>query len=137
MIDLKKLFNSIPFENQLARIHHVGFLIPFGMSNIDISSICEKNCIIEILNAEVGFIRYNNLIIELISPINKKSILYNASCKINEITFDHFGYLKSDSSFLLEKKFLKISKFYTCLFETNVEFLIFNNTKIELVYDNI
>ena len=137
MIDLKKLFNSIPFENQLARIHHVGFLIPNGMSNIDISSICEKNCIIEILNAEVGFIRYNDLIIELISPINKKSILYNACCKINKITFDHFGYLKSDSSFLSEKKFLKISKFYTCLFETNVEFFIFNNTKIELVYDNI
>lgn len=137
MIDLKKLFNSIPFENQLASIHHVGFLIPYGMSDIDISSVCEKTCIIEILNAEVGFIRYNDLIIELISPINKNSILYTASSKINEITFDHFGYLKSDSSFLLEKNFLKISKFYTCLFETDVEFLIFDNTKIEIVHDNI
>ena len=136
MIDLKKIFNIIPFENQLSRIHHVGFLIPYDMSNIDISSICEKNCIVEILNAEVGFIRYNDLIIELIRPINKKSILYNASSKIDEITFDHFGYLKSDASFLLEKKFLKISKFYTCLFETDVEFLIFKNTKIEIVHDN-
>lgn len=137
MIDFDKLFNLIPFENKITKIHHIGFLIPFDMSSIDLSKICDKFCTINILQAEVGYKIHNGFIIELIKPINQRSILFKSSCKISEITFDHFGYLKSNFSFEKNKKYLKISKFYTCLFKTNVEFILSDNQKIELVYDSL
>ena len=136
MIDFDKLFNLIPFENKITKIHHIGFLIPFDMSSIDLSKICDKFCTINILQAEVGYKIHNGFIIELIKPINQRSILFKSSCKISEITFDHFGYLNSNWSYE-GIKYVKISKFYTCLFQTDVEFILSNNQKIEIVYDNL
>ena len=135
MVDFELIYKKIPFGTELSRIHHVGFLIPSVMNHLDLKIICDKSCTINLLKAELGFKKYNNLIIELIKPIDKTSILYNSSIKIEQITFDHFGYLKSDLT--IEKKCIKISKFYTSLFETQVEFLLCKKKKIEIVYDSL
>jgi hypothetical protein len=136
MINFKKIYNLIPFGKEITNIHHAGFIIPFKMKNIDLKSFCDKSCVIDILKSEVGYKKFNNMIIELIRPIDEKSILFQRSKKITDVTFDHFGYLSSELS-LKEIEYIKISKFYTCLFETEVEFILSNNQKIEIVYDNL
>jgi hypothetical protein len=136
MINFQKIYNLIPFGTEITNIHHVGFIIPSSMKNIDLKSLCDKFCVIDILKSEVGYKKFNNMIVELIKPIDEKSILFQSSKKINDVTFDHFGYSSSELS-LKEIKHIKISKFYTCLFETEVEFILSNNQKIEIVYDNL
>lgn len=136
MADFNKLYNLIPFGTELAKIHHAGFIIPSSINDIELNSICDKACTIDILKSEVGYKKFNNTIIEIIKPTDERSILYKSSEIITEITFDHFGYLKSDFPFE-NFDFIKISKFYTCLFKTEVEFILNNTTKIEIVHDNI
>lgn len=136
MINFQKIYDLIPFGTEITNIHHVGFIIPSNMKNIDLKSLCDKFCVIDILKSEVGYKKFNNMIVELIRPIDEKSILFQSSKKINDVTFDHFGYSSSELS-LKEIKHIKISKFYTCLFETEVEFILSNNQKIEIVYDNL
>lgn len=136
MINFQSLYDSIPFGTELTSFHHVGFIIPFKMKNIDIKNICDKSCVIDVLKSEVAYKKFNNIIIELIRPIDEQSILFQSSRKIDDVVFDHFGYLSSELN-LDEIKHIKISKFYTCLFETDVEFILINNKKIEIVYDNL
>ena len=136
MIDFQTLYDSIPFGSELTTIHHVGFILPSNMSNIDLKKNCDKFCCIDVLKANVGYKLYNDILIELIQPKDKSSILFNSSNKITNITFDHFGYLNSNWSYE-GIKYVKISKFYTCLFQTDVEFILSNNQKIEIVYDNL
>lgn len=136
MIDFQKLYNSIPFGNELTIIHHVGFILPNYMSNIELKNYCDKSCYIDVLKANVGYKKYNEVLIELIQPVDNSSILYNSSNNITNITFDHFGYLNSFWSYQ-GLKYAKVSKFYTCLFEAEVEFILFNNQKIEIVHDNL
>lgn len=135
MIDFQKIYDKIPFGTEITKIHHVGFIVPFEMK-IDFKILCDNYCTIDIIKSEVGFKTFNNLIIELIRPINNKSILFKSSKDISNITFDHFGYLSSEL-ILDHSKYIKISKFYTCLFKTQVEFILINNKKIEIVYDNL
>lgn len=136
MIDFKYLYSQIPFGLEIAPIHHVGFMIPSKLSYLDLHTFCDKSCTIDILKAEVGYKKVNNIIVEVIKPIDERSILYDRSSKLSEITFDHFGY--SNSNLVLDDiKHLKISKFHTCLFECEVEFLLVDKIKIEIVYDSL
>lgn len=136
MIDFKFLHSQIPFGNEIAPIHHAGFIMPSRLSNLDLQKFCDKSCTIEILRAQVGYKKVDNVIIEVIKPIDERSILHSQSSKLSEITFDHFGYSKCNLSIDGMKHF-KISKFHTCLFECDVEFILVNNIKIEIVYDSL
>lgn len=111
-------------------VHHLGFLLNSNV-NLEYMFECQKIVYHDLMGAEMGYLIKNNLIIELIKP-SASSILYSGVPKNSLIKFDHVCYKTKNLSEL--ENCVKISEFYTELFDRKVAFYLDGNMKkIELI----
>lgn len=114
-------------------IHHYGFTVPRYFSDSDFKAYCGDSCCkLNIFDALLGYFRYDGIIIELIKPLSKKSIL-SKNLNLNSYRFDHICFYENKIS---NKNELSITKkVFTPLFNRHVSFhLLEKKYKIEKIY---
>jgi hypothetical protein len=117
-------------ENNLdISAHHIAFAVPADFDESRFSQHCLKWIVHEPFNAILGYFLVDTVIVELIKPISRTSLL-SKYCDSREYIFDHVclhEYLGYHIEF--------ITKIHTDLFDKKVSFIIdkFKN-KIEIIH---
>ena len=131
---LNKLISYFSNIDLSKNIHHVGIIAPNYCDENWFAKNCDEFIFHKKQDAILGFIEYSNLILEFIRPISEKSVLSN---HLDEklFKFDHFCYL---NQFNTENLMIITKKFYTPLFNKDVQFFYdkSNKLKIEIIYDS-
>lgn len=137
---IEQLISLIPTAKESSQpsfgeLHHLGFLVS---SDINLESEFKFERIIyhELMRSKMGYFWFCDIRIELIQP-EYGSILHSSMPVNSPFSFDHSCYITSDIN---NNNFgIKISEFYTELFDRKVAFFLLSDlTKIELIeYDSI
>lgn len=120
--------NSI--QSSFGELHHLGFLVSSDI-NMENEFKFERIIYHELMQSKMGYFWLCNMRIELIQPLSG-SILYSSMPVNAPFSFDHCCYAISDIN--KNNQGIKISEFYTDLFDRKVAFFLLNDlTKIELI----
>ena len=122
--------SSFILENLDIDVHHIAFAVPQDFGESSYSKYCLKWIVHESFDAVLGYFKVGNVIVELIKPRSRTSLL-SKYCDLNEYVFDHLCLYEYSGNHI---EF--ITKIYTDLFDTKVSFIIdkFKN-KIEIIHE--